>query len=194
MTMKNTTDEELVERYKKGEAEAFEELYLRYNKLINAFARSYFLVGGDEDDIKQEAMLGLVGAIMTFDESKGKFGTFAYMCIKSRVLNAVNAALGEKHKSLNDAVPISNLEFEAVEPNLLPENEVIISENMRELVDNIKSVLSDFEIAVFEKYFLQGQNYREIASSLNVSNKKVDNAIQRVKVKTRKLGSKLWHI
>ena len=54
------SDEKLAELYRSGESGAFDELYGRYKYLINGAARSYYLSGGDKDDLLQEVFLGLL--------------------------------------------------------------------------------------------------------------------------------------
>ena len=51
---------------------------------------------------------------------------------------------------------------------------------------NIKEALTDAEYSVFELMSL-GLNYRDIASILNKEPKQVDNAIQRIKIKIKKI-------
>lgn len=184
--MKSLTDEQLVDLYRKGEVSAFEELYVRYNKVVRSFVRSYYLVGGDEDDLYQEAMLGFLSAVRTFESEKSKFSTFAITCIKNNVYNAINRSKADKHKALNSSVSILEVDGELERSkNLLPEDIVIGNESFSETVDGIRSVLSTCEKKVFDLY-TEGLNYREIAGSLGVTPKRVDNALQRIKAKIKK--------
>lgn len=183
------SDEDLVKKYKSGDESAFETLYYRYIRLVNSCSRSFFLKGGDEEDLKQEGMLGLVYAINTYEDSKGTFSTFAYMCIKSRIINAVKGGDADKHKPLNLAVSISDVDAEDDFISMVtPESIVIRRESLKELMEKVKDNLSDFEIEVFCKY-LEGLNYREIAEKLNASAKSCDNALQRIKEKCKKIRS-----
>ena len=58
------TDEELVGMAQEGQESAVNELLKKYKSLVNQIARSYFLTGGDMEDIVQEGMIGLYKAIM----------------------------------------------------------------------------------------------------------------------------------
>lgn len=186
MMNKDITDEMLVELHKKGDECAFEELNRRYVRLINAFARSYFLLGGDEDDIRQEASYGLFQAIAGYDPSKGKFSTFAYLCMNRRVLNLIKEANGEKHKALNESYPILIYESQMQSPEL-PEDMIIRRESASELMKKMQETLSKFEYKIFIAFFVEGINYRVIAQEFGVEPKKIDNTVQRIKVKLRKL-------
>ncbi len=103
----NYTDSELRQLAVAGDTAAEEELIERYAKLVRICARPYFLAGGDSEDLTQEGMLGLLSAIRNYDESGGaSFRTFAEICIRNRVLEAVKAASRKKHEPLNDGVSL----------------------------------------------------------------------------------------
>ncbi len=179
------TDEELVERYKNGDISCFEEIYKRYSTRINALTRTYYLVGGDEDDVRQEASCGLIQAVTDYDKSKGTFSSFAYLCMKRRVFNAIRQANGNRHKALNDSVPLLDKKADLIiEPMF--EYELIEEEGLNELLVKIKELLSNFEYSIFKSFFLEGLNYKVIAENLNINSKKVDNAVQRIKSKLKK--------
>lgn len=182
------SDEQLVKLNKTGDQLAFDELCSRYIKNIRAMARTYYLVGGDEEDLWQEGLIGLFSAVNAYDEDRNgasAFRTFAFKCIKSRILNAINGARAEKHKALNDSVSI--MEFTDSEANIFtssPEEKAIGIESLNELIKKIKKTLSPFEAEVFDLY-VDGMKYNEIAVTLKKSPKSVDNAIQRIKEKTK---------
>ena len=62
----NLTDEELLELSKNGKEDAENLLLERYKDLVVKIARSYFIVGGELEDIVQEGMIGLYKAIKNF--------------------------------------------------------------------------------------------------------------------------------
>ena len=63
-------DIELIKRAKEKDEEAFERLFSKYKPLASKISRRYFLIGQDEDDLEQEAMIGLFRAFQSFDVSK----------------------------------------------------------------------------------------------------------------------------
>ncbi len=187
---RNLSDEELVVLSKNGDQSAFDELYSRYMTAIRITARAYFLVGGDEEDLCQEGLIGLFSAVNGYDKEKlssSSFKTYASKCIKSRIINAITRARAEKHRALNDSVSIQEvIENESEGFGYSPEDKVIGEEGLAELICDIKSKLSGFEASVFELY-AEGEKYTEIAQKLGKSPKSVDNAIQRIKEKTKGL-------
>ena len=185
------SDEKLVQIYKEGNERAFEVLYKRYDRPIRALTHTFFLFGGDDDDLRQEGLFGLLSAVNHYDENKegaSSFKTFAYTCIRARILNAVNGEKTEKRKVGVYSVSIDDF-FDDVEKAYLvsPEDTVIGSETIREITAKIRKNLSPFEKKVFD-FYLEGLSYIDIAKALDHSPKSVDNALQRIKEKSRKIG------
>lgn len=187
---KRLTDEELVKMFKNDFNGAFDELYSRYNTTIRSVARAYFLVGGDEEDLCQEGLIGLFSAVNGYDEDKlgsSSFKTYANKCIKSRIINAITRARADKHRALNDSVSIQEvIENESETCAYSPEEKIIGEEGVKELINDIKLILSPFEQEVLDLYVV-GEKYTEIAQKLGKSPKSVDNAIQRIKEKAKGL-------
>ncbi len=184
--IENLSDNELVALYQSGNSEAFEMIYERYAKTIKTISRSYFLLGGDDDDVAQEGLLGLLKAADTYDENRGAtFKTYASVCIVMRIKTAIRLSHGKRSEPLNGA---SDIDDEVVPiPN--PEDLVIDEESAKEFTDNIKGALSKFEYSVLKMY-VDGLGYREIASALGKSEKAIDNALQRARKKIVKLQIK----
>jgi DNA-directed RNA polymerase specialized sigma24 family protein len=55
-------DDELAARSQEGDRQALETLIDRYRRFARAKGHGYFLIGGDADDIEQEALIGLYKA------------------------------------------------------------------------------------------------------------------------------------
>ena len=66
-----------------------------------------------------------------------------------------------------------------------PESILIEKESFDDLEHTIKKDLSDFEYQVLCE-FLSGKSYAEIADSLGVASKSVDNALRRIRSKIKK--------
>lgn len=181
------SEEKLVELYKNGDSAAFDELYARYKRIINAAARSYYLGGGDKDDLLQEGFLGLLKAADSYDSARGGFKTYAYVCIRSKIISAVKSAKSYKNKPLIDYVSIYGPSTEL--QKLLsddPEDKLIDGENSAEFIQAINKKLSKLEIIVL-KLYLEGLSYAEIGERVGRDGKSVDNAMQRVKKKIEAL-------
>lgn len=189
---KELSDEELASFAQNNDEMAVNTLLKKYKSLVNQIARSYFLTGGDMEDIVQEGMIGLYKAIMHFKNTKSaSFKTFASTCIKNQVQSAVRVASSEKNKVLSSAIPIIDQlnsdeedEKEIIFPSDLPspDEKLIEKESLKEIMTKIKETLSSLELKVLTLY-LKGYSYNEIAKISNLNKKSIDNALTRIKNK-----------
>ena len=190
--MKNLTDEEIILDAQNGKAEAVNTLLSKYKSLVNKIARSYFLIGGDMEDIVQEGMIGLYKAIINFSTEKhASFKTFASTCIKHQIQTAVKVASSERNMILSTAMPIveqvkqeDEEEFEILIPSSLPspDDKVLEIERITELKEAICKALSTLENKILALY-LRGYSYNEIAELGNLNKKSIDNGLSRIKNK-----------
>ena len=191
----------LIALAKAGSPDAYDRLVRRYYGFVRLKASSYFLAGGDSDDLIQEGLVGLYKAIRDFrSDRESSFRNFAELCITRQIITAVKTATRNKHSPLNQYVSFSSTpagtgsdseptldEMIAGSPVHDPVNQVISSEELRALVSCISTSLSDLESRVLSLY-LDGRSYEEVGQRLGCDCKTVDNALQRVK---RKVGQHL---
>ncbi|WAM32675.1 RNA polymerase sporulation sigma factor SigH [Caldicellulosiruptor naganoensis] len=188
------TDEELVKYSREGIKEATEVLLNRYQNLVKAKCRMYFLIGAEKDDIYQEGMIGLFKAVRDFDESKyPTFKLFAELCITRQVITAIKTASRQKHIPLNTYISLNKPVYEENDERTLldtiansfisdPEEVMITKEEFENALNIITGCLRPFEYKVLNLY-LEGRSYQEIAEMIHKDVKSIDNALQRVKKK-----------
>ncbi len=191
----------LIALAKQGNPDAYDRLVRRYYGFVRLKASSYFLAGGDSDDLIQEGLVGLYKAIRDYrTDRESSFRNFAELCITRQIITAVKTATRNKHTPLNQYVSFSstpagclrrlraNARRDAARLNVHdPVNQVISSEELRALVACISTALSELESRVLALY-LDGHSYEEVGKRLDCDCKTVDNALQRVK---RKVGQHL---
>ncbi len=190
----------LIALAKQGDRTAYDRLVRRYHGFVRLKASSYFLAGGDSDDLIQEGLVGLYKAIRDYrTDRESSFRNFAELCITRQIITAVKTATRNKHTPLNQYVSFSSTPTAAGEdvPTLDqtiagptvndPVNRVISSEELRSLVGCLSTALSELESRVLSLY-LDGFSYEQVGERLSCDTKTVDNALQRVK---RKVGSHL---
>jgi RNA polymerase sporulation-specific sigma factor len=194
-------DNYLIALAKQGRADAYDRIVRRYHGFVRLKASSYFLVGGDPDDLVQEGLVGLYKAVRDFRaDRESSFRNFAELCITRQIITAVKTSTRNKHTPLNHYLSFSQTpaasgaEGDPTLDELLPGpavhdpvNQVISSEELHSLVGCLASVLSELESSVLSLY-LDGRSYEEVAERLECDSKAVDNALQRVK---RKVGAHL---
>ena len=96
------TDEQLILRLRAGESEIMDYLMAKYKSMVRRKAREMFLIGGENDDLIQEGMIGLMKAVQNYDEAQGNsFQSFADLCVSRQMYSAVEASRRKKHFPLN---------------------------------------------------------------------------------------------
>src|SRR5438874_8487597 len=188
-------DHYLVALAKSGKRDAYDRIVRRYYGFVRLKASSYFLIGGDSDDLIQEGLVGLYKAVRDYrTDRESSFRNFAELCITRQIITAVKTSTRNKHAPLNEYVsfaqtPASAGDGEQTLDEILPGPsvndpaiQVISSEELHSLVGCLTSALSELESSVLSLY-LDGRSYEEIAGRLECDTKTVDNALQRVKRK-----------
>lgn len=172
---------------------AIDALMRRYKKLVKSRARSYFLIGGDREDLIQEGMIGLFKAARDFDpDVKVSFRAFAKLCVTRQIITAIKSATRQKHLPLNSYVSLDGSSgasetervFKALAKSVSvdPVESVLAAERLKNVMDITSNCLTPLESMVLTGY-VGGRSYREIAVALNCRTKAVDNALQRIKRK-----------
>ena len=183
------SDSELHSLYLAGDTEAGNALVVRYRRLVKSCTRPFFLAGGDNEDLLQEGMIGLLSAIREFDPDGGSsFHSFAELCIRRRVISAARGASRQKHAPLNDGLSLEQLQsgesqyhFQHLSAQS-PEDAVLDQAWADSFLAACARFLSVFENRILMDY-LDGLSYEEMARRNNRSVKSIDNAIQRIRKK-----------
>ena len=194
------TDEQLLCDYKNGNQEIMDYLMVKYKSMVRKKARAMYLLGGENEDLIQEGMIGLIKAVRDFDVTqKTSFSSFAELCVSGQMYSAIEASNRKKHLPLNSYVSLYEDSEQVGEGRSLPLIDTIESskENDPEVLyfgkeyteafaEQLKELLSPLENHVLYLH-LMGTDYRTIAELLGKSPKSVDNALQRIKTKAQKI-------
>ena len=189
-------DLQLVLKARNGDPVALDHLIRRYTGFVRLKASSYFLAGGDSEDLVQEGLIGLYKAVRDFRTDKEtSFRSFAELCVTRQIITAIKTATRFKHQPLNSYVSFSHTpagqdtDGECTLGDALPGSAVeeppvvvISTEELQSLVFCLGSGLSKLEADALRLY-LEGSSYEEMAEELACDTKTIDNALQRVKRK-----------
>lgn len=186
------SDEELIRKLRSGNGELMDYIMDKYKFLVRKRANAMFLIGGENEDLIQEGMIGLFKAVRDFREDReSSFAHFADLCVSRQIFNAVEASRRKKHQPLNSYVSLNaeNGESGAMFLDMLmsldagdPEQLVIDRENAAAMGERIDRTFSRMEKTVLS-YYLKGMNYVEIAKVMDKKPKAIDNALQRIRGK-----------
>ena len=188
-------DLQLVVRARNGDDTALDVLIRRYTGFVRMKASSYFLAGGESDDLVQEGLIGLYKAVRDFRADKEtSFRSFAELCITRQIITAIKTATRFKHAPLNAYVSFSQTpagqdDGECTLGDALPGPGVddpaicvISTQELQSLVFCLGTGLSPLEADAL-RHYLEGNSYEEMAEDLGCDTKTIDNALQRVKRK-----------
>src|SRR5437867_4922957 len=189
-------DLQLVIKARNGDGAALDQLIRRYTGFVRLKASSYFLAGGDSEDLIQEGLIGLYKAVRDFRADKEtSFRSFAELCVTRQIITAIKTATRFKHAPLNTYVSFSHTpagqenDGECTLGDALPGPSVndpsvcvISTEELQALVGCLGTSLSPLESDALRLY-LEGSSYEQMAEELGCDTKTIDNALQRVKRK-----------
>ena len=195
MNYKDFNDYELLEHIYSCNEDANEIIIYKYRPLTINLAKKlikYCNGGIDLNDLIQEGLVGLNEAINSFREDKEtNFGTYAKLCIERRMYSLVKSTRTYKNKILNESISLEDDEENNIAKFLVdnsnnPSNMIEENDYQENVLTELNKQLTDLEKQVFElkkNYF----NYKEIADILEKDPKVIDNTIQRIKMKLKKI-------
>jgi RNA polymerase sporulation-specific sigma factor len=189
-------DLQLVMRVHNGDEHARETLIQRYTGFVRMKASSYFIAGGEPEDLVQEGLIGLCKAMRDFRADKEtSFRSFAELCVTRQIITAIKTATRYKHAPLNTYVSFSQTpagqdpDSDVTLGDALPGSHVhdpsvavISTDELKSLVFCLGTGLSPLEADALRMY-LEGSSYEDMAEALECDTKAIDNALQRVKRK-----------
>lgn len=190
---KERTDEELAAASQKGDSRAEALLIERYRGLARQRSMTYYILGGDREDVVQEGMIGLFKAVRSYEPDKGaSFATYAGVCIERQILDAIKMASRRRHEPLNTSLSLSE---ESTERMMRAKADLLGEEKEGELAKDLfsrikgewRSSFSNLEWTVLEKK-MEGKSISAIAGELKREPKAVSNALERTKRKIRNLA------
>lgn len=190
------TDEQLIRNLRDGETAITDFIMDKYKFMVKKKAKAMYLLGGENDDLIQEGMIGLFKAIRDYDLQQEKsFYSFADLCISRQMYTAIKLSQRQKHMPLNSYVSLYEqgedtyeerqqplIDLLRTEKDNNPEELFLDKEYFSMMERELKNRLSDLESRVLHLH-LMGEDYRTIAKLLDKSPKSIDNALQRIKQK-----------
>ena len=195
--LEDLNDSELLMLYRENDENAKNLLYMKYKYIIELLMRKYHNVfvnlNIDLQEVYSECTVGFSDSLASYkDDKKTSLSTFITICIERRIRSILKKYNRDKYKLLHDSF---SLDFNYEEGSSLidfisddndPLKNITDLENCNELVSNVKNVLTKNEWDVFV-LLISNFNYQEIARIQGKTPKQVDNTIQRIKVKVKKL-------
>ena len=179
------SDDVLAEISKDGDDNAFNELVIRYLGIIRFIARKYSAQGYEQNDFVQEGLLALLYACNTYDRQGGSsFGSYVSLLVERRFITIIRSSQSKKAVPGSALIALDGLSEELTDVVRTPEEQLMDKEQLRQVLKRLRALLSAREYEVL-MLFASGLSYSNISKKLNISEKSVDNALQRAR---RKVG------
>lgn len=196
-------DYELIGMVRESSEDAKDILFNKYRYIIDCEVKKYSkmasIFGYDYSDLYQDALVGFADALYSFREDKdASLSSFITLCVDRRLIGSVKKAGRLKNKLQREALSLEHkyeqytaplAEFLSDKLANDPLSNIVKEEKFKELIDEINDVLSPSEHEVYD-FLISGLKYDEIALLLGKSLKQVDNSIQRIRNKIKKIVDK----
>jgi len=185
-----------LEGYLKHDSVSVARLLGYFDGFIRMLARRFFVSGMVFDDFVQEGYIGLDRAVRTFDSSLGTdFCAFAYLCIRRHFYTVLARENRRKHQPFTQALyldaplPATDRGTSYLDlceaPDADPLKHLLAFERYMGLLRYLRRYLTPLEFGVM-LYKAHSFSNEEVALSLNISYKQVDNTYRRAKKKCQK--------
>ncbi|MBQ8659424.1 MAG: sigma-70 family RNA polymerase sigma factor [Bacilli bacterium] len=193
-------DNELIGMIRESSEEAKDILFEKYRYIIDIEVKKYLnmanMLGYDYNDLYQDGLVGFADALNSYrDDKDTALASFITLCVDRRLHVAIIKAGRIKNKVITDSLSLEHTYSQLQVPlmDLLSDNSkndplenIIKEEKLSELIEQIKEELSDSEYEVYS-LMISGLKYSEIAILLDRNLKQVDNTVQRVRNKIKKI-------
>lgn len=200
MEYKETNDSQLINMLHEASEDAKDILFEKYKYIIDIEMKKYSrmarTLGYDVNDLYQDALVGFSDALVSYrDDRHAALPSFITLCVDRKLQVSIKKAGRLKNKLLNESLSLEHTYESYASPlmDILSDNNendplenILKEEKVKELVDSITNALSPAEHEVYS-LMINGLKYDEIATLLNKNLKQVDNTIQRVRNKIKKI-------
>ena len=166
----------------RGNQEAFACIMQRMAPLIHAQVQEFRTPGTEDEDLAQEALVGLLSAVRSYrTEGGASFTTYATTCIRHRLLSAVRGSDTRlwREQPLEEQEEIADT---AGDPALRMQEQEAAAALLARLYQRLTPL--EYKVMLLR---LSSCSYEEIATRLAISKKAVDNAVQRLRRKLTNL-------
>lgn len=160
--MAKDEDSLLVDRFKKGEERAFDELVNKYKKRIYYLAYSLTSNHADALDLSQETFIKVYKSIHRF-RGRSSFYTWLYRITVNICLNHLKRESKKKEVSFDERIEVAQVDWWSNPKKALENKE--LQEDLTKAIDS----LPPQQKTVFTLRHLEGLPHKEIASILGCS-------------------------
>lgn len=177
--MTEVSEKKIIEKVLGGDANAFEELVLKYEKTVYNLALR--MVGDRDDafDMTQEAFIKAYGSLSSF-RGDSKFSVWIYRITTNVCLDFLRSKSRKQQVSLTVSDDDEDAQLDIPDPKADPEQQLIKKISMQSVEEGLKT-LPDKQRQILVMRELGGMSYAEIGKALSIEEGTVKSRIFRAR-------------
>lgn len=177
--MTEVSEKKIIEKVLGGDANAFEELVLRYEKTVYNLALR--MVGDRDDafDMTQETFIKAYGSLSSF-RGDSKFSVWIYRITTNVCLDFLRSKSRKQQVSLTVSDDDEDAQLDIPDPKADPEQQLIKKISMQSVEEGLKT-LPDKQRQILVMRELGGMSYAEIGKALSIEEGTVKSRIFRAR-------------
>lgn len=177
--MTEVSEKKIIEKVLGGDANAFEELVLKYEKTVYNLALR--MVGDRDDafDMTQEAFIKAYGSLSSF-RGDSKFSVWIYRITTNVCLDFLRSKSRKQQVSLTVSDDDEDAQLDIPDPSSDPEQQLMQKMSMQSVEEGLKT-LPDKQRQILVMRELGGMSYAEIGKALSLEEGTVKSRIFRAR-------------
>lgn len=177
--MTEVSEKKIIEKVLGGDANAFEELVLKYEKTVYNLALR--MVGDRDDafDMTQEAFIKAYGSLSSF-RGDSKFSVWIYRITTNVCLDFLRSKSRKQQVSLTVSDDDEDAQLDIPDPKADPEQQLMQKMSMQSVEEGLKT-LPDKQRQILVMRELGGMSYAEIGAALSLEEGTVKSRIFRAR-------------
>lgn len=177
--MTEVSEKKIIEKVLGGDANAFEELVLKYEKTVYNLALR--MVGDRDDafDMTQEAFIKAYGSLSSF-RGDSKFSVWIYRIATNVCLDFLRSKSRKQQVSLTVSDDDEDAQLDIPDPKADPEQQLMQKISMQSVEEGLKT-LPDKQRQILVMRELGGMSYAEIGAALSLEEGTVKSRIFRAR-------------
>ena len=177
--MTEVSEKKIIEKVLGGDANAFEELVLKYEKTVYNLALRMVGDRDDASDMTQEAFIKAYGSLSSF-RGDSKFSVWIYRITTNVCLDFLRSKSRKQQVSLTVSDDDEDAQLDIPDPKADPEQQLIKKISMQSVEEGLKT-LPDKQRQILVMRELGGMSYAEIGKALSIEEGTVKSRIFRAR-------------
>lgn len=177
--MTEVSEKKIIEKVLGGDANAFEELVLKYEKTVYNLALRMVGDRDDASDMTQEAFIKAYGSLSSF-RGDSKFSVWIYRIATNVCLDFLRSKSRKQQVSLTVSDDDEDAQLDIPDPSSDPEQQLMQKISMQSVEEGLKT-LPDKQRQILVMRELGGMSYAEIGAALSLEEGTVKSRIFRAR-------------